>query len=203
MSFLRSIFGPSKNEIWSQIAGDIGGDYIDGGFWGTDSLVYHYGEWSFVLDTYTVSSKNSSTTYTRMRAPFVNRDGLHFRLYRKGLFSFVGKFLGMQDIEIGDPFFDEPFIIKGNHPGKIRKLLAGNLKELIQYQPRILLQIHDDEGWFGSHFPEGVDELYFSCVGVMKETKLLLGLFELFSCALERLVQIDSAYEDDPNVRLL
>ncbi len=204
MGLLRSFFGPSKDEIWSQIAHDIGGQYIDGGFWGRDALVYQHGEWTVVLDTYTVRSNNSSTTYTRMRAPFVNKDGLYFKIYREGLFSSVGKFFGMQDFEIGDSFFDEQFVIKGNHLDQIRLLLADEpLKELIRRQTRILLEIRDDEGWFGADFPEGVDELYFSCVGVIKDTEMLHSLFDLFSYTLTRLVQIDSAYEDDPNVRLM
>lgn len=63
-------------------------------------------------------------------------------------------------------------------------------------------EIRDDEGWFGSTFPEGVDELYFQCVGVIRETELLKSLFALFALTLMRLVQIDSAYEDDPQVEL-
>lgn len=31
MGILRSIFGPAKDEIWSQIARDIGGEFIEGG----------------------------------------------------------------------------------------------------------------------------------------------------------------------------
>ena len=138
MSFLRSVFGPSKDEIWSQIAADIGGDFIDGGFWGRDALVYEHGEWTIVLDTYTVSTGKSSTTFTRMRAPFVNRDGRYFKIYREGFFSGMGRFFGMQDVEIG----------------------------------------------------------------ILKETALLRGLFDLFTHTLSRLVRIDSAYADDPNVRL-
>ena len=207
MGILRSIFGPSKDEIWSQIAGDIGGEFIEGGFWGKDVLVYRHGEWQILLDTYTVTTSTgkttSSTTYTRMRAPFVNKDGLYFKIYRQGVFSSIGKFFGMQDIEIGDPFFDDQFVIKGNSTDKIGLLLSDEkLKTLIQQQPRIHLEIRDDEGWFGAAFPEGADELYFQCVGVIKETELLKSLFELFSMTLMRLVQIDSAYENDPNVQL-
>ena len=205
MGILRSIFGPSKDEIWSQIANDIGGEFIDGGFWGfgKDVLVYKHGEWQLLLDTYTQGSGNSSTTYTRMRAPFVNKDGLYFKIYREGVFSSIGKFFGMQDIQISDPFFDEQFIIKGNSPEKIRRLLAdAKLKELIKQQPRIHFEIRDDEGWFGADFPDGTDELYFQSVGVIKETGLLKSLFELFTVTLADLVQIDSAYENDPKVIL-
>ena len=203
----KSIFGPSKDEIWTQIAADIGGEFIDGGFWGKDVLVYKHGEWQILLDTYTVTvsvgSSITSTTYTRMRAPFVNKDDLYFKISREGFFSSVGKFFGMQDIEIGDPFFDKQFVIKGNKPEKIKLLLADDrIKELCQTQPKIHLSIKDDEGWFGTDFPDGVDELYFRCVGVIKETALLKALFGLFCLVLQRLVQIDSAYEDDPQVIL-
>lgn len=200
---LRSLFGPSKAEIWSQMAADIGANYIEGGWFKGDGVVYRHGEWTLVLDTYTVRSQNSSTTYTRLRAPFVNRDGLYFKIYREGVFSSVGKFFGMQDLQIGDPFFDETFVIKGNDQRQLTRLLADqDLKDLIHEQSRISLEIRDDEGWFGADFPDGVDQLYFCRVGVMYDVNELKSLFELFTYTLTRLVQIDSAYEDDPNVEL-
>lgn len=203
MGFLRSVFGPSQNEIWGQIAADIGGDYIDKGFWSTNELRYRHGEWELLLDTYTVSNGKSSTTFTRMRAPFVNKDGLYFKIYREGLFSSMGRFFGMQDLEVGDPYFDDAFVIKGNNLDKIRELLADpDLKKLIDHQSRISLEVRDDEGWFGGDFPEGVDELYFQRVGVMKDVSELKSLFQLFCLALHRLVRIDFAYENDPNVKL-
>ncbi|MBT3290402.1 MAG: DUF3137 domain-containing protein [Victivallales bacterium] len=207
MGLLRSVFGPSKDEIWSQVAASIGGEYIDGGFWKTGALVFQHGEWQMVLDTYTVNTNTGKThshqTYTRLRAPFVNRDGLRFNIYRASFFSGLGKVFGMQDITIGDPLFDDQFIIKGNNEEKIRLLFnSAEIKRMIQQQPRIRLQVKDDEGWFGTSFPQGVDELCFICGGVVKDAHLLRGLFDLFAVTLERLVQIDSAYEDDPNVRL-
>ena len=199
----KSIFGPSKDEIWTQIATDIEGEFIEGGFWGKDVLIYKHGEWQILLDTYVVSTGTSSYSVTRMRAPFINKDGLYFKISREGFFSSIGKFFGMQDIEIGDPFFDKQFVIKGNNPEKIKLLLADSrIKELCQSQPQIHLSIKDDEGWFGTDFPEGVDELYFECIGVIKETALLKALFGLFCLVLQRLVQIDSAYADDPQVIL-
>ena len=204
MGILKSIFGPSKNEIWSQIAADMGEEFIEGGFLkGSPALIYKHGEWQIRLDTYTKDSGNSNRTYTRVRAPFINKDELYFKIYREGFFSDMGKFLGMQDIKTGDPFFDEQFIIKSNNRKKLKLFLADpKMKELIQGQPKIHLEIRDDEGWFGADFPEGVDELYFECVGVIEETERLKSLFDLFSVSLMRLVQIDSAYEDDPEVDL-
>jgi hypothetical protein len=203
MGFLSSIFGPSKDEIWGQIATDIGGSYEDGGFWGRDVLRYRSGEWEITLDTYTVSTGKSSTTYTRMRAPFINKDGLYFKIYREGIFSAIGKLFKMQDITVGDPFFDEQFVVKGNNEEKLKQLLSDpKLKELIEHQPNICFEVKGDEGFFGGTFPEGVDELNFTCYGVLRDVDLLKNLFAMFTATLERLVQIDSAYANDPNVRL-
>ncbi|MCY3549837.1 MAG: DUF3137 domain-containing protein [Candidatus Poribacteria bacterium] len=207
MNKLRSIFGSSKDNIWAQIATDIGGEFIEGGFCSTDVLIYKHGEWQILLDTYTdivsTGATTTSTTYTRMRAPFINKDGLYFKISRQGFLSSIGKFFGMQDIEIGDPFFDKQFVTKSNNPEKIKLLLANSrIKELCQSQPRIHLSIKDDEGWFGPDFPEGVDELYFERAGVIEETAQLKTLFGLFCLILERLVQIDSAYADDPQITL-
>jgi len=200
MSILRSIFGPSKKEIWSGISQQIGGEFIEGGFWEKDKLLFKHGEWEILLDTYTVSNGKSSSTYTRMRAPFFNKDGLYFKIYREGIFSSIGKFFGMQDIQIGDPFFDKHFVIKGNNEEKIKLFLSSKLKVLIQSQPRILFEVKKNEGLFSEKFLENVNELYFQVHGVVKDRNILKLLFELFSAALENLVEIDSAYESSPEI---
>ena len=203
MGLLKEIFGPSKKDIWEQIAQEIGGEYIDGGFWKKDGLRLQHREWELLLDTFTRGSNNNSRTYTRLRVPFLNKDGLRFKIYHESIFSSIGKFLGAQDIEIGDPYFDDTFIIKGNNENTIYKLLKDEqLKNLFMNQPKVLIEIKNNEGWFGPHYPEGVDVLYFESYGVMKKKDELFNLFELFSTLLDRLVHIDSAYENNPGIEL-
>ena len=203
MGLLRSIFGPSKDEIWSAVAKDIGATFSDGGFWGKDEMRYRAGEWELLLDTYTVSRGDTSTTYTRLRAPFVNKDGLYFKIYRTGIFTGVGKWFGMQDIEIGNPFFDDHFVIKGNSVSEIRRLFSDpEVQRLAELQPDIMVTIKDDEGFFAHHYPDGVDLLQFQCIGTIKDPDRIKNLFDLFAAILERLVHLDSAYEDDPEIRL-
>ena len=139
-----------------------------------------------------------------MRAPFVNRDSLYFKIYRAGFFSNVGKYFGMQDIEIGDEYFDKDFVIKGNDQLQIARLLADDdIKALIERHPKIHFEIRDDEGIFTKKYSEGVDELYFQCVGVLKDEARIKDLFDLFTYTLEQLVDIDSAYAHDPNGRFV
>ncbi len=203
MSLLNSLFGPSKAEIWSQLAAQVGGQFTDGGFFGKTRLDVRVDPWLLTLDTYTVHHKNSSTTYTRLRAPYVTADGFRFTVYREGLFTPLGKMLGMQDIEIGDPDFDQTFVLKGNDEPKVRQFFADDtLKALLYTQSAIHMEVKDDEGWFGRSFPEGVDELYFQRLGVMRDLPELKALFDLFSHTLHRLCHFGSAYENDPNIRL-
>jgi hypothetical protein len=196
-------FGPSKDEAWRQLSEDIGAEFVEGGFWKGNKVQAQVGTWTITLDTYTVHTQHSHVTYTRMRAPYVNPEGFRFTIYRKGIFSELGKLLGMQDIEVGDPDFDEAFIIKGSDEFRVRDLFADpQIRQIIQAQPKIRLEVKDSEGWFGPTFPEDVDELHFQVVEVIKDIERLKALFDLFAAVLDQLCRIGSAYKQEPGVTL-
>jgi hypothetical protein len=203
MGLMRRVFGPSKKEVWNQLSAEIGAQYKDGGFWKGDKVQAKHGEWTVTLDTYTVSNGKTTVVFTRMRAPYVNPAGFRFTVYRKTIFSAVGKWLGMQDIEVHDEQFDRDFIVKGTDEDKVRALFGNaRIRELITAQKHIHFEVKDDEGWFGATFPEGVDELVFVVVGVIKDVERLKLLYELFAETLEQLCEIGAAYEQAPDVVL-
>jgi hypothetical protein len=196
-------FGPSKDEVWQQLSQEIGAEFVEGEFWKGGKVQAQVGPWKVTLDSYTDSSTDHSVHYTRMRAPYVNPEGFRFTIYRKGFFSDLGKLLGMQDIEIGDPEFNEAFIIKGNDEGKVRDLFADpKIRRMIQDQPKIRLEVKDSEGWFGPKFPEDVDELHFEVLGVIKDVERLKAMFELFAAVLDQLYRIGSANKEEAGVEL-
>jgi len=203
MSIFGGLFGPSQQEVWSQLCKEIEADIVDGGFWRGKKVVAKANEWTITLDTYTVSNGKTSTTYTRMRAPFINKDHFRFKIYRSGVFSELGKLLGMQDVEVGYPDFDENFIIKGNDTEKLKRLFSNpKIRELISQQPRIYFEVKDDEGWFGAEFPEGVDELYFQVPGLIRDVERLKSLYYLFVEVLNQLCLMGSACQENPGVEL-
>ena len=203
MSLLRQVFGPSKEEIWSQLSREIGAEYQESGFFKDGNVVLSHRQWEITLDTYTVHTGKVTIVYTRMRMPYVNRDGFRFNIYRKSAFSGIGKLFGMKDIEVGDAFFDDQFIIQGEPGILVRSMLNNSrIRHLIQDQKDIHFQVKDDDGWFKSKFPEGVDELYFEVVGVIKDKQRLKNLFDLFTLVLDELCRLGSAYETDPNIML-
>ncbi|QAT39873.1 hypothetical protein [Clostridium sp. JN-9] len=136
------IFGPSKKEIWQQLAEEIQDDYVNNGFWSGDRAEAHVYNWIVVLDTYTTSTGKSSITYTRMRAPFVNLDNFYFKIYKAGILSGLGKALGMEDINIGHKEFDDNFVIKSNNEEKVKQLFSNaGIRSLIQAQSQFNLEI--------------------------------------------------------------
>ena len=203
MGVFRKMFGPSRKEIWRQLSTEIGARYVEGGFGKGDKVQVTHGEWTVTLDTYVVSTGKTTMVFTRMRAPYVNPGGFRFTVYRKSIFSGLGKMLGMQDIEIGDESFDQDFIIKATDEARVRELLSNpKIRELISRQKDIRFTVKDDEGWFGANFPEGVDELYFQVLGVIKDVERLKLLYELFAETLEHLCRMGAAYKQDPGVKV-
>ncbi|MDF1667328.1 MAG: DUF3137 domain-containing protein, partial [Planctomycetota bacterium] len=62
MSFLKSLFGPSKDEIWRDLAHELGGEFYEGGlFKGPSAVAARYKEWTVTFDTYSTGGKNSQT----------------------------------------------------------------------------------------------------------------------------------------------
>ena len=197
------MFGPSKNEIWRQLSAEIGGRFVDGRWTKGEKVEVRHGEWTLTLDTYVVSTGKSAVVFTRMRAPYVNPDGFRFTIYRRGFFSDIAKWFGMQDIEIGDAAFDRDFIIKGKEPARVLSLFSdAGLRNLISGLKEVHLTVKDDEGYFGTAFPEGVDELCFHVIGVIKDLDQLKKLFDVFSETLDQLCRIGGAYRNAPDVTL-
>lgn len=200
---LRSIFKSSKDQIWKRLCDEIGADFVDGGAWRGDRAQARVGEWTITLDTHLVAAGMSSATWTRIRAPFVNRDGFRFKIFPQDVRAQIGKHLGLQDIVIGEEKLDRRFIIQGNDPEHVRLMMAqASTRRLIGCRAGALLQVRDDEGVTGRAFPPGVDELLFQVLGRVEEIALLKQMYEDFAATLNTLCHIGSAYEDDPHFAL-
>ena len=147
--------------------------------------------------------RNVTHHYTRMRAPYINRDGFRFKIYRDNGFAFLRRLFGIPDVEMGFVEFDEKYVIQGNDTGKLTALFSSaTLREQLTADPSLWLEVKDDEGWFATKFPQGVDELYFCVGGIVKDIERLKGFFAVFTETLTQLHQIGSLEKGDPGVAL-
>ncbi len=116
----RRAMGPTAREravidSWSRVATESG--------WAFDreqlSLTGAVGRAKFQV----VPVLNRSGWSTRFRVSFDRPLGVDLQLRKQGAFSAVGRFLGVQDIVIGDPRFDDSFTVKGSNPDGVRHVL--------------------------------------------------------------------------------
>lgn len=201
MGMLRRLFGPSRQEVWRQLSAELGGRYIESGFARRDSVQASHGEWTVTLDKHVVSTGKATQVYTRIRAPYVNPEGFRFDVYRRRVFSDIGKLFGMQDVHVGFEPFDRDFIIKGTSEDRLRHLFSNpKIRELIAAQPQIRFMVKDGGGWFGLGYPADVDELSFVARGIIKDVDRLKQLYELFAETLDELCRMGAAYEGAPDL---
>ncbi|MDE2662500.1 MAG: HEAT repeat domain-containing protein [Gemmatimonadota bacterium] len=202
MNFLKALFGPRRRDVWRQLAGEVDGQFHEGGLFNPFAVQARTGDWILTLDTFTSGDGKTNQTFTRLRAPYFNPDGFRFEIYRAGLLSGLGKAMGLQDIEVGHPRFDRDFVIKGNAPRRLRRLFDNRkIRAGIQVQPKIHLSVKGHAGWF-SRFPDGVDELHFRAERAIKDLAQLRALFDLFGEILRHVCHNGKAQPDDVPVHI-
>lgn len=198
-----SLFGPSQKETWTQLAGQINAEFVDGGVWKAHKVVLHEKIWTVTLDTFAVHTGKATIPFTRFRAPFMSKDNFRFKLECRNFFSAIPDFFGRKSLSTGFSEFDKPYIISGKDDYKLQKLFANkSIRELVQGQKDIHFEIKDDEGWLATKFPQDVDELYIQLPGIIKKIERLQQGFRLMAETLSQLVEIGSAYEREVDLRL-
>jgi len=205
MNLLRRLFACSEDKPWQQFASAMGAKFVPGGIWAGNKVVAIIQPWTLTLDYYTVTSGQPpvATTYTRLRAPFVSRDGLRFSIHRRNMFHRLWSLFGWQGLQSGFAPLDRDFVCKTNDPARLLSLLDNaRIRAIIQAQPHIYLRIKDDDGWFRGQFPPEVDELDLRCIGLIRNFDRLKSLFELLEIILRELGRMGSASEEDPRVAL-
>jgi hypothetical protein len=194
------IFNEYRHEIWGGLRQCLDEER---GSWTGRPLRVHHGPFVVVLDLHAEAAGYSSHVVTRLRAPYINRDGFRFRIRRRSWVQTLAKILGAQDIETGHEAFDREFTLQANSAEELRQLLTDDaIREQLAASSMSVVEVRDDEGIFGPGFPGAVDELYMAAEGRIVEPDRIEALYELFADILNRLCHIGSAYRDDPKLEL-
>ena len=188
-------------------------------------------QWTITLDTYTVVSGvpgygASRTTHTRMRAPYVNKDGFRFEISGKTFFGALVKAV------VEAPLAARPFValvmllfllmvLPFILPSLILWEVRGMRKIKVEYPElgRDLIIEANDESKLRAllanpkireliqaepkiHFARKGNKLEFNFgeAGVITDVARLKSVYELFVEMLNQLVQIGSASEEAPNI---
>ncbi|WP_269539696.1 hypothetical protein [Cerasicoccus fimbriatus] len=117
--------------------------YIEGGYRGRHLKIYNF----------TRGSGKNSSPYHAVRVTLNRSTDLTFKLGVEGFFSKIGKAVGMQDIQTGDPAFDETFVVKCNDTGFVHGALLPEIRQSLlsvqQRFPRRFGSISLNGAWVG------------------------------------------------------
>lgn len=84
------------------------------------------------VNTYNKSGPGGPKPCTQYRVAYRDPLPIDLKLMRQGLAKGVEKVYGMQDIILGDPAFDDYFLVYGAKPDKVRNLLSAGLQSAIK-----------------------------------------------------------------------
>ena len=161
---------------WRQFASElVGAEFQQGNLFRRSKVEVPVNGRMASLDEYAVSSGDSSTVYTRLRAPLQNAGGLEFTIARRTLISNLDKLLGTKEIAIGDTEMDRLFVVRGNQEIRVRALFANpTLRRLIGDEKSIHVRVRNSQ-------------LNLEIQGSIRDVRRLKSLFELFKAILLQL----------------
>jgi hypothetical protein len=114
------------NEVFSRLARKFRGRCTAARFFQRPEVRFAYKGHQVLVDVHSTGGKHP-TYYTQLHISWPD-SSLRVEVRPEGFFSQMGKFLGMEDIEIGSPEFDQQYIITGNDPDAIRQLLNSEVQ---------------------------------------------------------------------------
>lgn len=124
---IKQIVGNTTDDLWQQISTDLSGKDV---FEYNVLLVQNGKKVELMIDIDLgggFESGSESTSFTALISP---EHDFRFALHHKGLIDSVGKFLGMEDVVIGYPEFDEAIIIKTNDKERVHGIFSdANVRE--------------------------------------------------------------------------
>jgi hypothetical protein len=146
-----SVFAARKqrdamNAAWNVAAERLGFEFAPGSWTSGPTMTGTLDGSPAEIHSYTKSSGKNSTRYTRYTVGFPPI-GVGLRLTRQSGVGYFLKVLGTQDIEVGEPTFDEAFIVQATDPQAARAVLTSGttmmLNRLIAVHPEIV--VSDDQ----------------------------------------------------------
>lgn len=202
----------TKAESWGTIAETLEGRIDRDKEGRPERVTFRHGEWDIVLDTYTVSTGQSSSTYTRVRALFNGRpNGLndnrygdryagegHFELgvTRRNPFHSLAWLFRIREAPIGYGRFDRAFFVRSNGSGLAKSLLRGtNVGRLLLDDPRVRLMVKKPGKRIRKAAGEDVREIQLQVSGVVKDPDRLGNMVRLCTEVLDELVRLGPALE--------
>lgn len=125
---------------WRDAAERLGLGYFPGDMGGLGRIAGRKGGHRIEITTYSRSHGKTSSVYTQYTIHFHVPISADFKIVRQNALHKLGAFLGLKDIEVGDPAFDDRVLLRGRSPDEIIEFLDAERRRAILR----LLNSYDD-----------------------------------------------------------
>ena len=205
MSVLSDMLRLDAEKNWQKLASEIGGKFIDGGFWDSDKVILNYRKTKITLDTHTVHS-GMSLTYNRLRCPFVSKNGITFEIFPKEKLNYINDLFSIKKTETGNAEFDDKIHCRSKHLKSFRSFFDSNLLQEkyfnILKNTDVEVSISEMIRFFSlNHTPPIMNNwITLQRLGEEFDIEKLKSWFDLCKITLDRLIEIGEAEDVSPDI---
>jgi hypothetical protein len=158
------------NETYDRLARRFGGRAQSAGWFDTPNATFAVDGVLVRVDVFSTGGKHARY-YTQVHLDWPDQN-LRVEVFPEGIWSRMGRFIGMQDIEIGSPLFDRDYVIQGNDVKELRGFLSGP----VQHQINLL------RGFLGNgdiYISVGGGRLLVKKLSLIRDFDVLLSLVQM------------------------
>lgn len=127
----KIISGINEDEVWQQIEKDLtrNPDLLD-----YRAIIEQQKRKIFLeIDIDLGGGFESGYSTTTLHAPLQTEQDFRFAIHKEDFLDDIGKFFGMQDVEIGYPEFDKKLVIKTNDESRVKQVFSDrSVRELFK-----------------------------------------------------------------------
>ena len=207
----RDNYKTEVKKIWESLANEMGWSYKQGPWYNSDIISINHNEHTITLDNYRDSFTGMGGIYskhTRVSVPLINEMKFKFSIYKEGFISTIGKFIGFQDIKIGNRYIDSNFIFKSNDNEIIKAIFKEpkiysifemyenfnlELRHAIkpkEYKTSNAPGVHSNDYYKREVADQFHYELYFMEANFIEDVKYLKHIVQLYQDILDKLSEL-------------
>ncbi len=116
--------GKENQACWQDAATRLGLGYFPGDVGMLGKISGLKGGHLVEINSYFKTQGNASNPYTKYRIRYHEPIQVDFRIVRQNALHKTASFLGLQDVEVGDPAFDDRALVRGMYPDRIIEFLT-------------------------------------------------------------------------------
>ena len=119
---ITTITGNTEAEVWQKLKADL---EQNEGLLEYSVVINQQGKKiMFIIDIDPGGGFEGGYAFTTYSAPLQQKTNFRFAIHKEGFLDELGKFFGMEDIEIGYPEFDKKVIVKTNDEQQARSVFS-------------------------------------------------------------------------------